>query len=140
MKKALLTIGTMFLLFATNCEKEQTLTEYVIGDWESQEIQMDETTLLTFLVSIGESQYTLSLTDGSQTVSLDPLNYTVDNELNEITIEQPNFDTGGTKSGDPIMITFSVTWMRNTNTMTWTPKVEQTDTPIIIWTKSTDNS
>lgn len=138
MKKILVTVTALFLVFSTGCEKEQKLSEFIIGEWISQEINLDETTVVTFLVDIGASQYTLSLTDGLQTMTLDPLSYTVDNELNEITIEEPVFTGKGAKSGDPIMITFSVTWMKNGNTMTWTPKSEQMGAPIIIWTRNTD--
>ncbi len=138
MKQVLLTIATVFLLLISGCEKEQTLSEFLLGEWESQEVQMSETVLITFLVTIEKDHYTLSMTDGSQTVTLGPLSYTVNDELNEITIEEPVFDDGDKKSGDPIMITFMVSWTENGNTMTWTPKSEQTGAPIIVWTRSTD--
>ncbi|MDY0099160.1 MAG: hypothetical protein RBR81_08150 [Bacteroidales bacterium] len=138
MKRILVIFAAFLLVFPTGCEKEQKLSEFVIGEWVSQEINMDETTKVTFMVSIEESQYTLSLTDGLQTLTLDPLTYTVDNELNEITIEEPVFAGKGAKSGDPIMITFSVTWIKKGNSMTWTPKSEQMGAPIIIWTRNTD--
>jgi len=139
MKKVLFLL-TIFLTIGifTSCEEEeepaQTLTAFVIGEWESQEVILD-VLAVHFLVDIEANYYTLSLTDGEQTIPLPKAGYTVDNDASTITIDEPTFP-GNEPTGE--VDTFKVTWEEGGNTMTWLPVDPlENDAPTLIWTRQT---
>lgn len=139
MKKSLLILLAIFLTMGvfTSCEEEeepaQTLTAFVIGEWESQEVIVDITPVY-FLVDIEADHYTLSMTDGEQTVPAYPADYTIDDE-NTISIEQPTWQ-GDEPTGE--WISFTVTWEEGGNTMKWLPVDPlENDAPTLIWTRQT---
>jgi len=119
-----------------SCEKEESmlLSEYVIGEWQSQEI--DDMDGVYFLVDIETDHYTLAMSNGDTTVFIPDAGYTVDDENDIITIDQPQMP--GSEPSDDV-VPFNVTWMENSDVMTWTP-VESggdDDAPTLVWTRST---
>jgi hypothetical protein len=95
-----------------------------MGDIESE---------VFFMADIELDHYTLSMSDGETTVDLPKANYTVNDETNSITIDEPTFP-GDEPSGETV--SFDVTWVEGGNTMTWTP-IEGNDAPILVWTLQT---
>ena len=138
MKKVLFLITAMLFFLTTSCEKEIELSEFVIGDWKSQEMTLGESPIGYFIATINANNtyvLTFTLTDGSASISSDAVGYSVDNAKSQITITEPNFE-GEEQSGDPIMITFNVIWNSDGNSMTWTPvEVVQDGPPVLVWTK-----
>ena len=139
MKKAFLFL--MLSLFAvglfTSCEKEEDpmlLSEYVIGEWRSQD--MEDMDGVYFLVDIEEDHYTLAMSNGDTTVFIPSAGYTVDNENDIITIDQPQMP-GEDPSDD--VVPFKVTWMETSDVMTWTPQENggDNDAPTLVWTRQT---
>ena len=140
MKKTLLILLAIFLTTSifTSCDKDnpQLLSDFVIGTWQSQVVDLgDVDTDIYFLVDIEEDHYTLSMTDGENTVDLPDAGYVVDNDKNTIEIDQPQFP-GDEPSGETVL--FSVTWVEGGTTMTWLPiDPLANDAPTLIWTRST---
>ena len=143
MKKTILILLAMFLSIGmfTSCEEEeepaQTLTAFVIGEWYSDVVDMgDIETDIYFLVDIEADHYTLSMTDGVNTVDLPDAGYVVDDDANIITIDQPQFP-----DDDPSdeVVSFKVSWEEGGDTMTWLPvdPLEDDGPPTIVWTRST---
>ena len=123
----------------TSCEEEedaQQLTEFVIGEWYSQVVDMgDVETDIYFLVDIELDHYSLSMTDGTTTVDLPDADYTIDDDASTISIEQPTFP-GNEPTGE--WISFKVTWEEGGNTMTWLPVDPlENDAPTLVWTRQT---
>lgn len=139
MKKVLFFITAMLFFLTTSCEKEKVeLSEFVIGDWKSQVMNLGDSPLGYFLATINANNtyvLTFTLSDGSASITTDPAAYSVDDVNSQITIAEPNFE-GEEQSGDPIMITFNVTWSPDGDTMTWTPAdVQEDGPPVLVWTK-----
>ena len=138
--KKLFIILAMFLAvgFFTSCEEDeepaQTLTAFVIGEWESQDLMMGDTEA-HFLVDIEEDHYTLTLVVGDESAELPDEGYTVDDDASTITIDQPQMP--GEEPSDDV-VTFKVTWMEGGDTMTWLPVDPlDNDVPTLVWTRST---
>jgi hypothetical protein len=136
MKKVLLTIATLFLLFITSCEKETKLSDFVIGSWTSQELVLGDSPFGTFEAVIRlDATYTLkfTLSDGSASISCPATGYSIDDAKNQIIIDEPDFDPndGQTPTGTQ---TFDVTWSKDSKIMTWIP-VNSTDAPTLVWTR-----
>jgi len=138
MKKLLFIILAMFLSVGifTSCEEEeepaQTLTAFVIGEWESQDLLLGDTEAY-FLADIEIGFYTLTLVVGDESAVLPKEGYTVDDGANTITIDQPTMP-GNEPSDEKIL--FDVTWMEGDNVMTWTPVyIEGSDAPVLQWTR-----
>lgn len=137
MKKVALLLMLAFfgVSFFTSCETEEEpmlLSEYVIGEWQSQEI--DDMDGVYFLVDIEADHYTLAMSNGDTTVFIPSAGYTVDNENDVITIDQPQMP-GSEPSND--VVPFKVTWMETSDVMTWTPEGEDNDAPVLVWTRQT---
>jgi len=136
MKKFAFLLVTMFLLFATSCTKdEMKLSEYVIGEWDSQELNLGETPVI-FKVHINtDGTYVLSLTDGTNAIICPAAGYVIDDEANKITIDQPDFDPNDGLTPTDTQ-TFSVTWVEDNPVMTWIPDNSSGgDAPTIVWTR-----
>jgi hypothetical protein len=137
MKRVLWILMLSFLLFSLpSCEKDKEvlLSEFVIGEWDSQEVLLGETPIV-FKVHINtDGNYVLSLSDGTTAVILPEAWYKVDDGDNTITIRQPDFDSGdGVTPTDEV--TFDVLWKAGGNSMTWTPVDAEDDTPVLVWTR-----
>jgi len=136
MKKTLLILLAIFLTTSifTSCDKDnpQLLSDFVIGTWQSQVVDLgDVDTDIYFLVDIEANYYTLSMTDGVNTVELPQAGYVVDNDANTIEIDQPQFPDD--EPSDETVL-FTVTWVEGQNTMLWTP-IEGSDAPSLQWTR-----
>jgi hypothetical protein len=120
----------------TSCEKEEDsmlLSEYVIGEWQSQE--MDDMDGVYFLVDIEKDHYTLAMSNGDTTVFIPDAGYSVDNENDVITIDQPQMP--GEEPSDGV-VSFNVLWSEKSDVMTWTPvEGDDNDAPVLVWTRST---
>ena len=123
----------------TGCEEEeepaQTLTAFVIGEWESQEVMLGETSA-KFLIDVETGHYTMTLVTAEASMELPDRGYTVDDAKSIITIERPTFP-GEEPSDD--LIPFKVTWMEGGSTMTWLPvdPLEDDGPPTIVWNRMT---
>ena len=138
MKKVVMLLVAMMLL-TISCEKEQTLAEFVIGDWESQEIVLGDSPFGTFTASIMTNDtYTLTFTlnDGSASLSCPPTKYWIDNEKSQIIITEPDFDTDDNQPPPTGTVIFDVLWTQEGNTMDWTPvDSDNNDAPVLNWTR-----
>jgi hypothetical protein len=139
MKKLLMFGIALILLIGISCEKEKVeLSEFVVGNWKSQEMTLGDSPLGYFVATINaDNTYVLAftLTDGSASITSPATGYSIDDANSQITITEPNFE-GEEQSGDPIMIIFDVTWHPDGNTMTWTPvDVQEDGPPVLVWTK-----
>ena len=137
-KNILLAFALVFAMVFTGCEEEeepaQTLTAFVIGEWESQELMMGDTEA-HFLADIEEDHYTLTLVVGDQSAELPDEGYTVDDDASTITIDQPQMP-GEDPSDD--VVSFKVEWEEGGDTMTWLPVDPlENDAPTLVWTRST---
>jgi hypothetical protein len=134
-KHILFAFLVIFAIGFTSCEKEsdpQTLSEFVLGDWVSQDLLLGDTEA-HFLAYIEEGFYTLTLVVGDQSAELPKAGYTIDDEANIITIDQPQMP--GEDPSDE-KIPFTVTWVEGQNTMLWTPdNGGGSDAPTLQWTR-----
>lgn len=139
LKNILLAFALVFAMVFTGCEEEeepaQTLTAFIVGEWESQDLMLGDTEA-HFLADIEKEHYTLTLVVGDESVELEAKGYTIDEEASTITIEQPTFP--GDEPADEL-IPFDVLWEENGNTMTWLPvdPLEENDVPDLIWARKT---
>lgn len=145
MKKVILFFMTVFFTvsFFTSCEEQeepQLLSDFVIGEWQSQEVNMGDTDVI-YLADIEENHYTLSvvpidedgLWDWNDMIDLPDAGYETQ-EPDVIIIDEPTFP-GEEPSEETV--TFTVTWVEGGTTMTWTPATTEDDAPTIIWTLQT---
>ena len=135
MKRLLFLFLTM-IFFATSCEKDLKLSDFVIGSWTSQELVLGDSPLGKFTADIKlNATYTLKfeLSDGTASISCPATGYSIDDDKNQIIIDEPDFDPndGQTPTGTQ---TFDVTWSEGSKTMTWIP-VEGGDAPTLVWTR-----
>jgi hypothetical protein len=137
MKKFFVLCAALILMIGISCEKEKEikLSEYVIGEWDSQELNLGETPVI-FKVHINtDGRYVLSLTDGTNAIICPEAGYTVDNENSTITIDQPDFDPNDGLTPTETQ-TFDVTWVEGSDVMTWIPDNSGGgDAPTIVWTR-----
>lgn len=139
MKKTFLAIFIAFsglLLILPSCEKEETalLSDYIKGPWSSQEIIMDDVAQI-FFINIKESTYTLRMFEANNTqnlVDFDEEVYTVINNENKVTMAKPDFPG---EEPSNTTDTYSVSWDKDSDTMTWVPL--NSGPPTFIWTRST---
>ena len=106
-------IAALFTFGLTNCEKEDELSDFVLGDWKT-EIPSGES-IITLGLNFTSNDCTVSGKWGDTPFTPQAATYDINN--NTITLTRKD----GKKSGDPIMYgTFSVQWTPKGRTMTWT--------------------
>ena len=136
MKKSLFFIVAMILLIGIGCEKDTKLSEFVVGNWKSQELNLGDSPLGSFTATIkSTNKYVLifTLSDESMSLTCPEVGYTIDDSKNQITIEQPTFDPANPASGT---VTFDVLWKEGETIMTWTPVAGSVDAPpTLVWTR-----
>ena len=137
MKKLLSFLFITALLFGVDCKKETKLSEFVVGNWKSQNLTISDMPFGYFTATIkANNTYVLTfvLADGSQSITCPSAGYTIDNGKNQITIDQPQFNPQTPVSGTT---SFNVLWKAGENTMTWTPTDASGDNPppTLVWTK-----
>ena len=141
MKKILFFMTIFATLIFTNCEKENEatiLSDFIIGEWvtDTMEDIGDDGLLYGTFTANG---CTLEFVVDGTLIALPELNYSVDNEKNQITTDEPDFDAA-LKSSNLIaetdQTTFSIDWEKGNVLMTWT-NVEEFD-HILEWTRVTD--
>jgi len=140
MKKVLFLI-LISILFMMSCEKDDKLSDIVVGEWYSQAVTLgsgeDAMTVYFTTEFNSNGKYSLTFMDAlepnSPLFQITDYIYEVDNEKNQISIENP---TAPRNSGDPIMVVFSVALDGN-NSMTWTPEDSEDDAPTLFWTRGT---
>jgi hypothetical protein len=129
MKKFAFLLVTMFLLFATSCEKEDEtkLSEFIVGEWDSELVLINPNTEeeipIYFYAKFGEEMFDLDFLTYPEKIlwiSVDSLNYTINSEFN-LTIENP-MEEGET-------VNFDVVWNPDTNKMVWIPTPDPDDNP-----------
>ena len=135
MKKILFLL--VLILFTVSCKKDMKLSEFVIGNWKSQELTLGDSPLGYFDATIkAANKYVLkfTLSDESQTMTCPEVGYTVDDSKNQISITEPDFDPndGVTPTGTQ---TFDVEWNKDGKVMTWLPVDGGTDAPTLVWTR-----
>lgn len=136
MKKVLFLLVTIF--FLTSCEKDEKLSEFVIGTWKSQELVLGDSPFGTFTAVINSNNtYTLKfeLSDGSASITCRATGYEIDNEKSQIIIDEPDFDEndGQTPTGTQ---TFDVEWSEGSSIMKWLPQDSGDDgAPTLVWTR-----
>lgn len=133
MKKVLFALSLVFAMILTSCDKEtpMLLSEYVIGEWKSQDLMLGDTEAY-FTADIESDHYTLTLYVGDQFAELPDEGYSVDNENDVITIDQPQMP--GEDPSDEV-VPFQVTWTEDSNVMTWMPIDPLGDVPTLVWTR-----
>jgi len=108
------------LLFGVGCEEEMTLSEFIIGTWKSQELRLGDSPLgVVTAVIRADNTYvlTFTLSDGTMSITALPARYTIDNDNNQITIDEPDYPGDNeTPTGTE---TFAVEWNENNPVMTW---------------------
>jgi hypothetical protein len=122
------------LLFGAGCEDEMTLSEFVIGTWKSQEFRMEGLSGNFTAVTKGDNTYVITFTtlDGTWSLTALPARYTIDNDNNQITIDEPDWP------GDNVTPTeihrFAVEWNKNNPVMTWRALTDA-QPPTFTWTR-----
>jgi len=134
--KRLLFLFVTVLFLGVGCEKETKLSEFVVGNWKSQELVLGDSPFGTFTAVIkATNKYTLTFTlsDGSASISCPETGYTIDDAKSRIIITEPDFDPndGVTPTGTQ---TFDVTWKEGEKVMTWIP-LSGGDAPTLVWTR-----
>lgn len=130
-------IGLLMLIFISiSCEKEMKLSDFAIGTWKSQELVLGDSPFGTFTAVIRlDGTYILSFTlsDGSASITCPATGYSIDDDKNQITIDEPDFDPndGQVPTGTQ---TFDVEWNKDTKVMTWLP-LSGGDAPTLVWTR-----
>jgi len=140
MKKFLFLFIATFLLFTLGCEKDEgnkvKLSEFVIGSWDSQELNLGDSPFGYFTVIIKTTnKYVLkfTLSEGNQSITCPEVGYIIDDSKNRITITEPDFEPNDGVTPDSKQ-TFDVTWTEGNPEMTWTP-LNGSDAPTLVWTK-----
>jgi hypothetical protein len=136
MKKFAFLFVTMLLLFATSCEKETKLSDFVVGKWKSQELVLGDSPFGTFTATINaDNTYVLSfaLSDGSASLTCPATGYTIDDAKSQITINEPDFDPNDNQTPTGTQ-TFDVEWNKDSKVMSWLPQ-NGGDAPTLVWTR-----
>jgi hypothetical protein len=136
MKKFGFLLVTMFLIFAISCEKETKLSDFVIGKWKSQELVLGDSPFGTFTATMNANNtyvLTFTLSDGSASLTCPATGYTIDDDKNQITIDEPDFDPNDNQTPTGTQ-TFDVEWAKDSKIMTWIPQ-NGGDAPTLVWTK-----
>ena len=131
----------LFVMFTFNsCEKEEVeqpmqLSEFIVGgNWVYTQIEYNLTHVLelTFTGSFWEDgTYDLLLSDGTNSMGFDG-NYTIDNELNRITIDSPDIEnTGATEQA-----VFDIDWVEGVEQMTWTDTDPENEEDPMVWVRN----
>lgn len=133
--KRILFLFVTVLLLGVGCTKDTKLSEFVVGNWKSQTLNLGDSPLGYFTATIkATNKYvlTFTLSDGSQSITCSEAGYTIDDGKNQIIIDQPTFDPQNPATGTQ---TFNVAWDKDVNgTMTWTPP-SASDSPVLVWTR-----
>lgn len=125
-------------MLGISCEKEnELLSDFVVGDWKSQELNLGDSPLGYFTATLKTTNtyvLTFTLSDGSQTMTCPETDYWIDNDNDKITIVQPDFDPNDDVTPTET-VTFSVIW--GGDVMTWTPDDASGDDPppVLTWTR-----
>jgi hypothetical protein len=136
MKKFAFLLVTMFLLFATSCEKETKLSDFVVGKWKSQELVLGDSPFGTFTATINANNtyvLTFTLSDGSASLTCPATGYTIDDAKSQIIINEPDFDPNDNQTPTGTQ-TFDVEWSDGSKIMTWIPQ-SGGDAPTLVWTR-----
>lgn len=131
--KKLFVILPFVLLFITACENEDktTLSEFIIGEWDSEVSAINMGTEDEVLVYFNaefrtDNTFDLDFLSYPEKISLyyfENLNYTVNNEFN-LTIDNPMVE-GET-------VDFDVVWNPDFDKMVWVPVPDPEDNPPVI--------
>ena len=130
--KKLFAILAFFLLFITACENEdKTLSEFIIGEWDSEvsaiNMGTEEEVLVYFNAEFRtDNTFDLDFLSYPEKISMyffENLNYTVNNEFN-LTIDNPMME-GET-------VDFDVVWNPDFDKMVWVPVPDPDDNPPVI--------
>jgi hypothetical protein len=126
----------MLILLSVSCEKDTKLSEFVVGNWKSQTLNLGDSPLGYFEATIkADNTYVLkfTLSDGSMSLTCPAVGYTIDNGKSQITIEQPTFDPATPATGTA---SFDVEWNKDSKVMTWVPVAGSVDSPpTLVWTR-----
>lgn len=126
----------MFLLFATSCEKDTKLSDFVVGKWKSQELVLGDSPFGTFTATINANNtyvLTFTLSDGSASLTCPATGYTIDDAKSQITIDEPDFDPNDNQTPTGKQ-TFDVEWNKDSKVMSWLP-LNGGDAPTLVWTR-----
>jgi len=136
--KKLIALLAFALMLTVSCEKDQTLSEFVIGTWESQELVLGDSPFGTFTAVINSNNtYTLKfeLSDGSASITCPATGYEINEEKSQIIIDEPDFDPNDNEVPDGTH-TFDVEWNKDSKIMTWLPQNSEDDgAPTLVWTR-----
>jgi hypothetical protein len=135
MKKLLLLLVTV-LFIGVSCEKDIKLSEFAIGKWKSQELNLGDSPLGSFTATIKTTNMyvlTFTLSDGSASITCPETGYTIDDDKNQITITEPDFDPNDNQTPTGTQI-FDVEWNKDSKVMTWIPQ-NGGDAPTLVWTR-----
>ncbi|HSV76599.1 MAG TPA: hypothetical protein VLH37_06155 [Bacteroidales bacterium] len=121
MKKLILLLFPL-LLFGAGCEDETKLSDFIVGTWKSQELRMGDSPLGVMTAVIrADNTYVVTFTPTLPTafpfLTALPAAYTIDNDNNQITIDEPDWP------GDNVIPTgretFAVEWNEDNPVMIW---------------------
>ena len=135
--KRLLFLFITVLFLGVGCEKDTKLSEFVVGNWKSQTLNLGDSPLGSFTATIkatNKYSLTFTLSDGSQSISCPETGYTIDDAKSQIIITEPDFDTTDNEVPTGTQ-TFDVTWTDGEKVMTWIPVNGGTDAPTLVWTR-----
>ncbi|MCD6596041.1 MAG: hypothetical protein J7L04_00030 [Bacteroidales bacterium] len=144
MKKITFLMTIFTTMIFTSCEKEKApmqLSEFFIGEWVNDDLEeLGDDGLL--YATFTKNGYTLRFIVNGTPVVIPEAHYLVDNELNQLTIDEPDFGSA-LKSlslvlgDDPSQNKFNVEWTEGNNTtMLWKDLVE--NDYWLKWTRVTD--
>lgn len=127
MKKIPSLILLTILLLQASCEKDkdQLLSDYVIGDWKTPIMFTLSSQPAWFEIEISGSVYSLMKTNGTNSVGWPNKTYSVSNPNKTITIK--------TMEVDPVDIVYKVTLTDDPDMMIWTTEAAGGET--FVWEK-----
>ena len=134
MRKILFLMAIFATMIFTSCEEEKTpkvLSEFIIGTWTNDDIEEFGEDIYVFATFTDLNYYVFGLTDGVDSLILPEANYWVDDELNQVTIEEPDFPDNKKSLklafGESEQNTFNVEWDKAVNNVMLWKDLEEDD-------------
>jgi len=134
--KRLLFLFVTVLFLGVSCEKDTKLSEFVVGNWKSQTLNLGDSPLGSFTATIkatNKYSLTFTLSDGSASLTCPATGYTIDDAKSQITINEPDFDPNDNQTPTGTQ-TFDVEWNKDSKVMSWLPQNDG-DAPTLVWTR-----
>ena len=138
MKKVLFLMAIFATMIFASCDKNNEITpkvlsEFIIGEWMAEDVPDfgDDVYMTTEFKTDGK--YVLAISNGMETITLDPANYSVNNKTDVLTVDEPEWPETMKSLVLADQTSFIILWNEALNgNMAWTEEGEEFS---LVWTR-----